>query len=290
MYGSMKKTLFAGVLAAGMMLTGCFFESASHDNNQNAVVGMRVAVPQMYTLQKSSTITLAKLVVNLISDVGDTIRDTITTSTIPALSASTAANQTIGKYYSVKPLRKWKLTAKTLDGNAVVIHDSATALSSVLLIADTVNLNLGLDAHYQMYEAHFNSLPDSLQSATEGTVKEKVNFTRLVMNISTVSVRDSSKTYFTGSPVLAYDYVATGSHVVVLSVYGNIGANVVGQLLYNDTTTIDVGPGADSTISRSLTYRGPGADGNGGTDHISVTIGKVGTITLNADTDPNAIH
>jgi len=287
MFGSsLKKTIFAGALAAGLTLTGCFFEQGPSQDGQKSVVGVRVAVPKGYSdLAKASTITLSKMYITLISDVTvpDTIRDTITPSTIPALQTSTASNQTVAKYYTVKPLRKWKLLATTIDANNQVIHDSATGFSPTLYIGDTATLNLSMNAKFEMYRANFNNLPDSLSSSTAGTVKQKVWFHRLTMNIDGTNRADSSKSWFSGSPQLAYDYVPVGTHTVVLTAYGRLDTTKADVLLYNDTASITVGPGVDTTITRPLVYRGPGAGGvNGGTGAVSVTIGKVGIVVINA--------
>jgi len=290
MFGSsIKKMFFAAAMTAGLTLTGCFFQQGPSNDNQSVVVGVHVAVPQMSTLAKAATIKLSGMTVILTSDVGDTIVDFIAPGS-NGLVASVSTNQSVQKYYSVKPLRKWKLRAITSDStNSHVIHDDSTALSAVLYVGDTVTLALNMNAKYEMYVANFNNLPDSISSGTNGTVKEKINFHELKVNIDSSITLDSIRTYFTG-PLnrLTYDYVPVGSHRVILSAYGTFGSHTSPDLLlYNDTTTINVGPGVDTTVTRVLTYRGPGSGSDstnryGGTGRIIVNIGKVGTVTINS--------
>ena len=136
-----------------------------------------------------------------------------------------------------------------------------------------------MNARYVMYQADFN-LPDSLGSATAGTVKQKVYFSRLVFSVDGSNVRDSSMAYFPapGVSILEYDYVTVGNHAIKLYAYGHLQGGVDG-LLYRDSTSINPGTN-DSTIARTLTYVGPGVV-NGAIDSVKVTIGRVATITIN---------
>jgi hypothetical protein len=247
----------------------------------SSTIGVRVSIPHQVVMMKTSVISLNKLIIVLTSDVGDTIRDTITSSTIPALSSSVASNQTVGKYYSVRALRKWMLHATTRDANNIIIHDSSTALSPTLLVGDTGYLSLSMNAKYLMYRADFN-LPDSLSSATAGAVKQKVYFSRLVLNIDDSNVRDSSMTYFPapGVSTLAYDYVTVGEHAIKLYAYGHLQGGVDG-LLYKDSTSINPGT-SDSTVNRMLTYGGPSGI-NGAIGNVAVTISRVTIITINGN-------
>jgi hypothetical protein len=226
-------------------------------------------------MAKASAISLSKLILVLTSNTNDTIRDTITSGTIPSLSATSTSPQTIAKNYSLKPLRSWKLVATVKDAKDSVIHkDSAT--TSVVLVGDTAHVSLSLSAKFAMYQANF-VIPDSIASATAGTAKEVLHINRLILKIDGVTRKDSSKTYFTGTSVLAYDYVPVGSHTVQLLAYGPMGYWDVSNPLYSGSQTINVGAGSDSTVALNLSWVGPTT----GTGNMSAIIGRVGTVTIN---------
>ena len=288
---SMKKAIaLAAAVIALAFYAGCSDSEAtspSADNVPNAALGVRVSLPHEGSsgLGKASTITLNKLILVLTSNKGDTIRDTVTGSTTPALSSSVLADQTVSKYYAIKPLRTWKLIGKTLDANNFVIHFDSVTVSTPILAGDTGLIPLSMNAKYVMYQANF-LLPDSIGSSdTSNHVKQKINFDRLVLQVNGVNVRDSSKTYFPVAPnpaTLNYDYVPVGSDTVKMLAYGNLGSGP-SILLYKDSTVIN--PVHDTTATRTLVYVGP--NGNSATGHASVTIGKVITVTLTGNPDPN---
>jgi hypothetical protein len=287
--GKLRKV--AALMVAAFALAfyaGCSeSETTSPASGKSAVLGVRIALPHngAVSLKKSSVISLNKLVLVLTSNVGDTIRDTITSGTIPALNSSVLADQTVGKYYSLKPLRTWKLVARTKDAKDSLIHLDSVTVSSPIKAGDTTLISLSMSAKFVMYQAKF-ILPDSIGSSdTSLHAKQKINFDRLVLQVDGVNVRDSSQTYFAYSPAtptLTYDYVPVGARTIKMLAYGNLGSGP-SQLLYKDSTVIN--PSSDSTINRNMVYVGP--NGNIAVGHASVTIGKVNTVTLNGTPDPN---
>ena len=150
----MKHTNLKALLAATLVvsgLTACFDSSSSapSSSNQGAALSIRVGVDPVNALKKSSTISLSKLIVVLTSSASDTLRDTITSSTSPSLSATSTTAQTISKNYTLNPLRTWKVVATTKDSRDSIIHrDSAT--TPVLYDADTVAVNLSLSSRFTM--------------------------------------------------------------------------------------------------------------------------------------------
>jgi hypothetical protein len=280
--------LFLAITAALAFLAGCFESettSPSSNTSGSAVLGVRVGIPSQSALSKGSVISLNKLILVLTSSSSDTIRDTITSLTIPALSSSVLANQTVGKYYALKPLRSWKLVATTKDARDSIIHRDSVTVASVIRAGDTTLIALSMNAKFVMYQANF-ILPDSIGSSdTSVHAKQKINFDRLVLQVDGVNVADSTRTYFPIAPTLStltYDYVPVGLHTVKMLAYGNLGTGP-SQLLYKDSTVVN--PGTDTTATRTLVYVGP--NGNTATGHASVTIGKVNTIIFNGTPDAN---
>jgi hypothetical protein len=271
-------------------LGGCFDSAAtvpSGNSGGNAVLGVRVALPTGGALGKASVITLNKLVLVLTSSSNDTIRDTITSGTIPALNTSVLASQTIGKYYALKPLRTWKLVAKTIDAQNVVIHHDSVSVTTPILVGDTALISVSMSAKFVMYQANF-LLPDSIGSSdTSIHTRQKINFDRLALEIDGVNVVDSTRTYFPASPAIStlyYDYVPVGLRTVRLLAYGNLGSGP-SQLLYKDSTVIN--PVSDTTTNRPMQYVGP--TGNTAVGQASVTIGKMFTVIFNGTPDANPL-
>jgi hypothetical protein len=276
-----KKLTLVGIIAAGVgSLMGCFPSQTDPSGNAGSTtIGMRVAVPKMATVTaKTSVISLNKLLITLTSNAGDTIRDTITSSTFPALNTSVGTNQTVAKYYTLKSLRTWKLVAQTRDLKDSVIHkDSAT--TGVLLMGDTTIISLSMSSKYVMYQANFINIPDSLQSISSGQ-KVAVHIYELRMDIDSITRADTTHVYFTGSQNLYYDYVHLGPRLVELYMFGHLEGGVDG-LLFRGSVSITPG-GSDSTVTDTLEYVGP--SGVNGTGFAVVTIGKVVRITINGIT------
>lgn len=245
--------------------------------------GREVGLPKMGLLAKSSAISLDKLVLTFTSSALDTVRDTLTTSTTPSISATSTSPQVINKNYTLAPLRTWKLVAKTLDTRDSVIHmDSVT--TSQLNPADTVDINLSMTSKFQMYEANFLTLPDSISSSAMGTGKDIIQFKRLKMILDSgtaneVVVDSVSPTFFTAlaSHKLSHDYVTPGNHTVKLYAYGSLHGVAFPNHLYYVSSNINVAAGVDNTTPLTLNWVGPTT----GTGSMEVTLGKVGKVTVN---------
>jgi hypothetical protein len=230
-----------------------------------------VVLGRVGALAKSNAIALSKLIIQGVSAATppDTIRDTS--------SVSGNSQVTVSRVFTLKPLRNWTLTAKALDAKDSVIHQGSTA-SFYVKPADTAVVSLNLASRFAMYQANFNSLPDSIASTAAGTGKDALKIKRVVMKLDGVSKGDSSvATQFSGGQNVSvfFDYVAIGTHSVALEAYGDL--NTFSGLLYSGTTTFSVSAGADDTKSVTLAWVGPST----GSGRISVTLGKVGKVTLN---------
>ena len=241
------------------------------DNVPQAQCNTTVLLGKVGALAKTSTINLSKLIITGVSagTPPDTIKDTI------AVSGNTAV--TVTKAYTLKPLRNWTLTAKTLDAKDSVVHTGSTA-SFYVKPADTAVVSLNLASRFAMYQANFNSLPDSVSSSSS-TGKDAVKIKRVLMKLDGAIKADSvSATQFAGGQTVAvfFDYVTIGSHAVVLEAYGDLNLTT-NALLYSGTTTFTVSAGTDDTKAVVLGWVGPTT----GSGKLSVTLGKVGKVTIN---------
>ena len=284
---NVKKIAALGLMAVGMTFVGCMEQTgsttATSGDAQPVTMSIRVGLDPVNSLAKASLITLKKLIIVLNLNTGDTIRDTITTSTTPAISGTSTSPQTISKNYTLKPLRIWTITATTKDLLDTVIHTASVSTGTPINDGDTAHVNLTLSSRFSMYQAQF-LIPDSISSSVVGTVKQVVNINRLVLMIDGVSKKDSTVSpgpYYTKlvNAVIGYDYVPVGNHTVQLLAYGPMYAWNVATPLYTSSVTPinNVLAGSDSTTAITLAWTGPTTN----TGAMSATIGKVGKVTIN---------
>ncbi|GEM_PF-1260580 len=238
----------------------------------DGAVRSTILLGKVGALSKTSTINLQKLILTAISSAtpADTVRDTATVSGNAAV--------TVLRTLTLKPLRNWVINAKTLDSKDSIIHSGATA-SFFVKPADTTAVSLNLASKYSMYQANFNSLPDSISSSLSGTGKDKLNLKRMVLKIDGVIKSDSilASGYFSaGQNVSVYfDYILVGAHTVTLEAYGDL--HTYSGILYTGTTSFNVAAGNDDTQSVTLNWVGPTT----GTGKLTVTLGKIGKVILN---------
>ncbi len=238
----------------------------------NAAVKSTVILGKVGTLSKGSAINLSKLILTAVSSASpaDTVRDTST--------VSGNAQVTVLRVLTLAPLRNWTVTAKSLDAKDSVIHTGSTSAFFVKP-ADTASVTLNLTSRFAMYEANFNSLPDSISSSTSGTGKDKLNLNRVVLKVDGVIKADSllASGYFSGNQNVQvfFDYIAPGSHTVTLEAYGVL--HTYSGILYSGASTFTAVAGVDDTKSLSLNWVGPTT----GTGKLTVTLGKVGKVTVN---------
>jgi photosystem II stability/assembly factor-like uncharacterized protein len=203
------------------------------------------------SLKKGSVITLSKMTVMLTSNAtpADTIRDTITPGE-QGFVANSTTDQIIDSSYALKALRAWKIQVTVRDSRDSLIHFD-TASTPMLAIGDLVNVNLGLTSRFAMYDATFQSLPDSI-SALSGNVKQVLRVNRLVLKVDGVALRDSLATpgpYFTElmGHTLGYDYVSTATKTVISS---GVSANLNSVFFTSASNGVLVGAGG--TVHRTV--------------------------------------
>jgi hypothetical protein len=222
-------------------------------------------------LQKGSTISLRKLIVTAISGAipADTVRDTTTILGFEAL--------TVVRTLTLKPLREWKIQAKTLDAQDSIIHLGYTT-SFFVKPADTVAVSLNLTSRFSMYQASFSSLPDSVFSTQSGTGKDKLNLNRVVLKVDGMVMDDSlsANGFFTSSQNISvyFDYIVPGAHQVTLEAYGVL--NNYSGILYSGSADFNVAAGHDETRTIGLDWVGPST----GKGKLTIVLGRVGKVLM----------
>jgi hypothetical protein len=238
----------------------------------NGTVKSTIILGKVGVLSKTSTISLSKLILLAVSSAtpADTVTDTATVSGNDAV--------TVLRTLTLKPLRNWTVSAKTLDLKDSVIH-SGTSASFFVKPADTTAVSLNLTSRFAMYQANFNTLPDSIASTVSGTGKDKLNLNRVVLKVDGVIKSDSTLAsgFFAGGAnvSLYFDYITPGSHTVTLEAYGPL--HTYSGILYSGATTFTVSAGNDDTRSVTLNWVGPTT----GTGKLTVMLGKVGKVIVN---------
>jgi hypothetical protein len=291
-----KRLSGIAAIAAGLIVAGCLNDGGASSTpagspSGKAVVGLRVDVGSVNSvLAKGAVISLNKVVIVFTSSANDTVRDTLTTSTTPALSATSTAQQTLEKFYNLKISRSWKAYVTVRDAKDSVTHRDSSISTGVLLAADTAHITLNLTPKFVMYRARFLTIPDSVGSASPGTSKQKLRLNRLLFKIDGVTVRDSlsSPGYFTAGAthVLDYDYVAPGPHTILMQAFGPMGSWDSTQALYSGSKSVDVSAtGSDTTVTLTLNWVGPTT--GGGT--LSVTVGRIRTLTADGTLPGNVV-
>jgi hypothetical protein len=238
----------------------------------NATVRSTVVLGKVGVLSKTSTINLAKLVLTAVSSAtpADTVRDTsVVTGNAQVVSVRTL---------TLAPLRNWVVTAKSLDAKDSVVHSGSSA-SFFVKPADTADVTLNLTSRFAMYEARFNSLPDSISSSVSGTGKDKLNLNRVVLLVDGVIKADSvlASGFFSANQNVNvfWDYITPGNHTVTLEAYGVL--HTFTGKLYSGSANFTVTAGTDDTRTLNLNWVGPTT----GTGKLTVTLGKVGKVIVN---------
>ncbi len=237
-----------------------------------AVVKSTVVLGKVGVLSKTSSINLQKLILTAVSSATppDTVRDTAT--------VSGNSQVTVLRVLTLAPLRNWTVSAVSKDAKDSVIHQGSTS-SFFVKPADTAEVTLNLASRFSMYQANFNSLPDSISSSVSGTGKDKLNLNRVTLLVDGVVKADSvvSSGFFSGNQSVSvfWDYIAPGSHTVTLEAYGVL--HTYSGKLYSGSQTFTSTSGTDDTRSVTLNWVGPTT----GTGKLTVTIGKIGKVTIN---------
>jgi photosystem II stability/assembly factor-like uncharacterized protein len=291
------------IAVAALLTTGCFVsergsDPGPDDSKDRISLNIRVGVGSVKALGKSSTITLNKLVLVFTSNTNDTIRDTITSSTSPALNTVATSSQNISKSYTLKALRTWKVIATSRDTRDSIIHlDSATV--PALYAGYTANVNLSLASRFSMYEAKFLTLPDSIESATPSQPKQKLIIYRLVLKLNGLTIVDSIapppkyKFDSLATHVLSYDYIRTGTATlnsgttrVIRAVEFPtadtgymVGDSVVLKTVNGGQTWTSLSTGGTNKVFHGLSFR------NGRT---GVIVGGKDSLTIRRTTDGGA--
>lgn len=318
MRNSFKK-LALGVVALGAFsLTACMSSGSNvgpEANANNATVFVTAKMKNVNTLSKPglaklTPIELTTLRITAVSDIaGAKVLDEDSVVVEYAVGASigdtvfsdlATIDQEFSVELSLRPLRSWTITVETIDDEDSVIQ-TGTANLGPLFAGQIKGLTVNATALYNNYEATFN-FADSITSAS-GTIS------RQDLKVTSYSIVIDSDSAFQAAAVPA-NGVATDTNLVLnvykvdkaladvgstdsvrIYVYGflpNEGADFGGTavapiLLYSGTKALKELLSTPNNVT--LDWVGPTT----GVADLNVTISKVGTIEIIAETDPEVI-
>jgi hypothetical protein len=310
-HNKFKRGLLIVAALSLFVLSGCLGAGGSLTNlptDETAHVKMKIRLGRVDSrtdtdpnvLNKGSSIRVQSLTVSFISNLEDTVRDTVT-ATGAGLNANSFLSDSVTINVNLRALRWWNVQVETRDQNDSIVHQgSAGPFASKG--GQTMNITLPeLDSRYLMYEAHYK-LPHEIYANglvdTERVI-QKIYFYRLVLEIDGAVVQDSStltppvtvpgtrfiyadtskvrgaqgKLFFkpdrggadTATHVQAYQYVKAGGHTFKMSAYGYLEGDSIGgtnpRLLFQGQADIKINQtGAPSEEEVKLDYKGPGSD------------------------------
>ena len=315
-----RNKLTIGVLAlAVFVVSGCLGGGGSLTNlptDETANVNLKIRLgrvdnrtetnPELFS--KASSIRIQTLTVTFISNLGDTVRDTVTSADGRGLGTSSFLDDSVLVDVSLRALRWWNVEIETRDQNDSVIHKGAAGPFKSKG-GQTLDLTIPLlNSRYLMYEARYSLPPVIYAKGVDDTVAQKIYFFKLLLEIDGDTVRDSTsfnpniiapgkrfvyadtskvknsfgKLFFkpngkgldTATHVQSYEYVKVGDHNFKMSAFGYLEGDVIGQtkprLLFQGVSDISVTPKGDTAETVvTLDWMGPGSDAaNGDTTKV----------------------
>lgn len=232
-------------------------ETSVEQQEEMGQVSVSVDLGTVGVLARSAQMTPNRLVLQLVSNKADTIKDTQLIS----------GRSSIARIYSLPSQRHWTLTVTGRDQRDSVLY-SGRAEFDVQPRA-TLNLNLSLDAAYSSIRARFPILDSA---------------TRFVMLVDGQTWADSQITRQTrvGDTIKAdHDYLTASAsgiaHRFTLRVYGRYWG--IDTVMYSLDTTLLLVSGRSATILLALKYVGP-YPAPAGALNLQVALGSVGQLVL----------
>jgi hypothetical protein len=144
-----KMSAITVIMGSLMLLLGCE-QSLAPDlgtNNSVSQASGRIAYMRVSArfspsrpLGKLSTVSPDKLVLLIVSNSQDTLRDTISA---PPVGSSDSSTRTIIRDYEVQALRSWSVAGEVVDDESSVIQEGS-ATTQLLYAQDTAKVSLNL--------------------------------------------------------------------------------------------------------------------------------------------------
>jgi hypothetical protein len=268
------------IILIAVVLFSCSngYDPSIHDlHKETGTVQVTVNLGEAGKLNKAkntAAIDMANLVVTLSADGQDTINDTLSLTGGSQERTERMTYAGLAAWVNDRSV-EWMLSATALDRNGLIIHSGDTIFT--LPVGDTVEIPLFLNAFYSMLVANYFPLRDSVtlcELRVDGYLQADSSFPKQSLVGDTVTL---SFDYLTASP-------SGISHHIELNVYGEIAGNE--EMLYTGDTTINVLSGEDAGYMVVLSY--VGSDTINIASTIVVTLGKVGTVTVNGTLTGNS--
>jgi hypothetical protein len=248
-----------------LLLMSCSTGPLSPDTNKEyGSAKVNVQVGKIGHLQKIAEIVLSNLYIVLSAPGEQLVKDTIALTT----NGETSFQKT---YDNLASLKTWTLSAVSTEDKGNAVHYGTTTFN--VEPRHTTPVNLNLNARFSMLTANLYPIRDSV--------------TRCVLLVDGIQVDDSSfiKQTMLGDTIkLFYNYLDTGvARHIEMKVYGTMWSD--DTLLYIGDTLITVRSGVDQHYDVKLYWVGPDIP-PAGQATMNMTLGRVGTVTVNGYIDP----
>jgi hypothetical protein len=247
-----------------VLLAGCTSDAINSCTESKAGSGtaeVRIIVGKIGILAKSTPVEMKHLVLKISMNSNGS---TIITDTM-GLSGN-------GKYIASKHFSAlsapevFTLEATTSDENGKIIHSGKTVFTTIP--ADTVHVSMNLNAIYSMLRVSFNAIPDSVDTVVLG-----------ITGVDTLEAASASAA--SDTIVLTYNYLRADTQGIDYHISLRARGSYYGKdtTLYAADTTVKALSGVDKSHAIVMKWVGPGIPD--GAAEITVTIGAVGTTTIN---------
>jgi hypothetical protein len=255
-------------LVCGALFTGCLTMPEENDDANLARLAVEIAPAPT---AKTAALRLREMTVTLVSDAGDTLRDTITDagsrlSTFPARLNAPDGFQIIHPVYALDPAKSWSVSVKTFDGRDSVVH-AGSVRAGTLTVGALRNVRMNLRARFAGYEAVIALPAEAVQRGDRiGRVEATVDG----------ATSCTTETLGADSAKLTCDDLPVGRRAVTLSVYGSSVQAPATRLLYKGAADVDIAGGDASAQTLALAP----ADETPGDVGIAIRLAPVGQVIM----------
>ena len=260
-------------ILCGALFTGCL--TMPEENPSDATAQLAVEIVPAPAVNGGS-LRLKEMTVTLVSDAGDTLRDTVTDagsllSKFPARLNAPDGFHIIHPIYDLDPAKAWSISVKTLDARDSVVHEG-TVNAGALAAGVMRNVRMPLAARYADYEAVFALPADA--------VRRGGKIDRVEMAVDGAAATCATGSVGADAAKLTCADLPVGNRQVTLSVYGKVAGSAASSLLYKGSADVDITAGDAPTESVDL----GSTDVSLGNVGMNVRLGGVGRVTMNVVT------
>jgi hypothetical protein len=259
-------------ILCGALFTGCLTMPEENRDEATARLAVEIIPAPAVPAAQGGSLRLKEMTVTIVSDAGDTLRDTVTDagsllSKFPVRLNAPDGFHIIHPIYNLDPAKSWSVSVKTLDARDSVVHEG-TVNAGALTAGTLRNVRMPLAARYADYEAVFALPADAVRRG--GKIDRVEMAVDGAATCVTASLGDDSAK-------LTCENLPVGNRQVTLSVYGKVAGSAASSLLYKGSADVNITAGDAPTESVDL----GSTDVSLGNVGMNVRLGGVGSVVMN---------